>query len=73
MVQELPGLPTKPYITHAQQTWGNQQPIQLGGQQVEMAQEPPLLTAPFIAELDGGNGNLQRPPEIPPNVPPKVS
>ncbi|KAH8759683.1 hypothetical protein F5882DRAFT_384469 [Hyaloscypha sp. PMI_1271] len=73
MVQELPGLPTKPYMTHPQQTWGIQQPIQLGGQQVEMAQELPGLAAPFIAELDGGNGNLQRRPEIPPNVPPKVS
>jgi hypothetical protein len=73
MVQELPGPPTKPYMTPPQQTWGNQQPTQLGGQQVEMAQELPGLAAPFIAELDGGNGNFQRPPEIPPNDPPKVS
>jgi hypothetical protein len=73
MVQELPGPPTKPYMTHPQPSWGNQQPIQPGGQQVEMAQELPGLAAPCIAELDGGNGNFQRPPEIPPNVPPKVS
>ncbi|KAH8754736.1 hypothetical protein BGZ57DRAFT_860032 [Hyaloscypha finlandica] len=62
-----------PWCRSCQQTWGNQQPIQLGGQQVEMAQELPGLAAPFIAELDGGNGNFQRRPEIPPNVPPKVS
>ena len=55
MVQELPGPPM--------------QQSQFKAKQTEMVQELP--GGSFIAELDGGNGDFQSPPELPPKVPPK--
>ncbi len=68
--------PMKPYMVPAQQVqggWGSQQPVGSDGKLVEMVQELPGAPArPFIAELDGGDGHPQLPPEISPKVPPKA-